>query len=212
MQIDIWSDIACPWCYVGKRRLEGALAAFDRAGDVEVTWHSFELDPAAPAAYDGEYVARLASKYGRSPEEAAAMLAGMTEMAAAEGLELRFDRIRAGSTFDGHRLLHLALEEDLQGPMKERLMRGYLTEGELISDPGTLRRLALEVGLPEARVEELLAGDAFGEQVRLDEYTAQRLGIDAVPFFVFDRRLAVRGAQDSALLLQALHRAAGAAA
>src|SRR3954465_15907990 len=118
MEIDIWSDIACPWCYLGKRRLEAALASFEGAGDVALRWHSFELDPTAPAAYEGEHVERIARKYGRSREEAQKGLDSMREMAAAEGLALRFDRIRAGNTFDGHRLLQLAREHDAQDAAK----------------------------------------------------------------------------------------------
>ena len=211
MQIDIWSDIACPWCYVGKRRLEAALESFAGAEDVELRWHAFELDPDAPAAHEGTYAERIARKYGRTPEESADLLDSMREMAAAEGLALRFEQIRGGNTFDGHRLIALALEHGLQGEMKERLMRAYFSEGELLSDAPTLRRLALETGLPAEEVDELLAGEGFAEEVRVDEYTAQRLGIDAVPFFILDRRMAVRGALDSAELLGALEQAAGAA-
>ena len=212
MQIDIWSDIACPWCYVGKRRLESALESFDGAAEVELRWHAFELDPNAPAAHEGTYAERIERKYGRTPEESAALLGSMSEMAAAEGLELRFDRIRGGSTFDGHRLIALAAEHELQGEMKERLMRAYFSEGELLSDPAALRRLATETGLPAEKVEELLAGESFAEEVRVDEYTAQRLGIDAVPFFILDRRVAVRGALDSAELLRALEQTAAGSA
>jgi predicted DsbA family dithiol-disulfide isomerase len=212
MQIDIWSDIACPWCYLGKRRLEAALASFEDADDVAVRWHSFELDPGAPAAYEGDHAERIARKYGRTREEVEASLASMRAMAAAEGLELNFDRVRSGNTFDGHRLLQLASEHGLQDTMKERLMRAFHTDGELVSDHAVLERLGVETGLPEAAVREMLAGDAYGEQVREDEYTAQRLGIDAVPFFIIDRRLAARGALDAQQLLGALRQAAAAPA
>ena len=212
MEIDIWSDIACPWCYMGKRRLEAALAAFEGAGDVSVRWHSFELDPSAPAAYEGEHVDRIARKYGRSREETASGLEPISAMAAAEGLELSFQKVHAGNTFDGHRLLQLAREHGRQDATKERLMRAYLTDGELISDHAVLRRIGGEAGLPTGAVEEMLAGDAYGEPVREDEYTAQQLGIDAVPFFIIDRRVAVRGALDAPQMLEALQQAAGAAA
>ncbi len=172
MDVDIWSDIACPWCYVGKRRLEAALGAFEHRDEVQVRWHSFELDPNAPAEREGDVASNLASKYGTTPDRALAMLAQMTETAAGDGLEFHFERARSGNTFDGHRLIHLALECGLQDAMKERLMRAYLTEGELISDRATLRGLALEVGLPEEPVDELLAGERFAEEVRTDEYTA----------------------------------------
>jgi predicted DsbA family dithiol-disulfide isomerase len=212
MQIDIWSDIACPWCYLGKRRLETALASFEGADEVAIRWHSFELDPAAPAAYEGDHTERIARKYGRSREEVEASLASMRAMAAAEGIELNFDRVRAGNTFDGHRLLQLASEHGLQDAMKERLMRAFHTDGELVSDHGVLRRLGAETGLPEDAMEEMLAGEGFGQQVREDEYTAQRLGIDAVPFFIIERRLAARGALDPPQLLGALQQAAGSPA
>jgi len=204
MDVDIWSDIACPWCYVGKRRLEAALRSFEHRDEVQVRWHSFELDPQAPPEREGEHATNLARKYGTSREQALAGLARMTETATGDGLEFHFDRARSGNTFDAHRLTHLALAHGRQDAMKERLMRAYLTEGELISDHATLRRLALEVGLPEEPVDELLAGDRFAEEVRVDEHTASRLGITAVPFFVVDRSFGAAGAQDPAYLLELL--------
>jgi len=201
MDVDIWSDIACPWCYVGKRRLESALESFEHRDEVRVRWHSFELDPHAPHERVGDNATNLAQKYGTTREKALAGLANMTETAAAEGLEFHFERARGGNTFDGHRLIHLALAHDRQDAIKERLMRAYLTEGELISDHATLRRLALEVGLPEDPVDELLGGDMYAEEVRSDEYTASRLGITAVPFFVLDRSLGAAGAQSPEYLL-----------
>ncbi len=207
MDIDIWSDIACPWCYVGKRRLEAALENFEHRDEVNLTWHSFELDPEAPAEREGDTATNIARKYGRTREEALAGMAQLTETAAGDGLEFHFDSARGGNTFDAHRLLHLALAHDLQDAMKERLMRAYLTEGELISDHPTLRRLALEVGLPEGEVDELLAGERYAQEVRTDEYTANRLGITAVPFFVVDRAFGVAGAQPPEYLLEMLRHA-----
>jgi predicted DsbA family dithiol-disulfide isomerase len=205
MDVDIWSDIACPWCYVGKRHFEAALESFEHADEVHVQWRSFELDPDAPPEREGDNATNLARKYGMTREKALAGLANMTEVAAGDGLEFHFERARSGNTFDGHRLVHLALADGLQDAMKERLMRAYLTEGELISDHGTLRRLALEVGLAEAPVDELLAGDRYTEEVRTDESTATQLGITAVPFFVVDRSFGAAGAQSSEYLLQLLH-------
>ena len=206
MDVDIWSDIACPWCYVGKRRLEAALREFEHRDEVNVRWHSFELDPQAPPERGGDYAGNLAAKYGTSQEQALQMLAQMTGVAVQDGLDFHFDRARAGNTFDGHRLIHLALAHGRQDAMKERLMRAYLTEGELISDHATLRRLALEVGLPADEVDALLDGDAYGEDVRTDEYTASRLGITAVPFFVVDRAFGAAGAQPPEQLLELLRR------
>jgi predicted DsbA family dithiol-disulfide isomerase len=206
MDVEIWSDIACPWCYVGKRRFESALAEFDHRDDVRVRWRSFELDPAAPPEREGDSAATLARKYGKSREEALAMFEQMTATAAEDGLELRFDRTRGGNTFDAHRIIHLGAAHDLQDAVKERLMRAYLTEGELMSDPVTLRRLAVEAGLPAGEVEELLAGDAYADEVREDEATARGLGISAVPFFVIDRAFGAAGAQPPATLLALLER------
>ena len=207
MDVDIWSDIACPWCYVGKRHLEAALAGFEHRDHVTVRWHSFELDPGAPAEREGNNASNLARKYGTSQEQAVAMLEKMTAVAAQDGLEFHFERARSGNTFDGHRLIHLALELGCQDAMKERLMRAYLTEGELISDRVTLRRLAIDVGLPADAVDDLLAGDAFADEVRTDEHTASRLGISAVPFFVVDRTFGAAGAQPAEQLLEMLRRA-----
>jgi predicted DsbA family dithiol-disulfide isomerase len=207
MHVEIWSDIACPWCYVGKRRFESALAEFAHRDEVAVTWRSFELDPAAPAERPGDRAEHLARKYGFSVEQARSMQDQMTEVAAGEGLEFRFDRARDGNTFDAHRLLHLAAAHERQDAMEERLMRAYLTEGDLMSDHAALRRLALEVGLPEAEVDDLLASTRFADAVREDERTAGQLGISAVPFFVVDRRFGASGAQPHEVLLGLLRRA-----
>ena len=204
MNVEIWSDIACPWCYVGKRRFEAALAEFEHRDEVRVTWRSFELDPGAPPEREGDRAEHLASKYGSSVEQAHAMQAQMTEMAAGEGLDFRFDLARAGNTFDAHRLVHLAAAHGRQDAMRERLMRAYLTEGELMSDHAALERLAVEVGLDAAEVQDMLATDRFTAEVREDERTASALGINAVPCFVIDRRFGAPGAQSPDVLLDFL--------
>jgi predicted DsbA family dithiol-disulfide isomerase len=213
LRIDVWSDIACPWCYVGKRRLEAALAAFEHRDAVALTWRAFELDPAAPRSLDPStsYAARLARKYGSSVAQAEQMIARMTETAAADGLEFHFELIRPGNTFDAHRLLHLALQRGKQDALKERLFRAYLTEGQPIGDPAALARLAADVGLDPAEVQHVLAGDAHADAVRADEETARRLGIRGVPFFALAGRYAVSGAQPSDVLLGALRTAWDAA-
>jgi len=204
MHVEIWSDIACPWCYVGKRRFEAALAAFDHRDDVRVTWRSFELDPGAPAEREQSGGEHLAEKYGMSVEEARARQAQMADMAAGDGLDMRADLTRGANTFDGHRLLQLAARHGLQSEMKERLMRAYHTEGELISDHGTLARLAGEVGLDADEVRATLVSDRFASDVREDESTAHALGISAVPCFVIDRRFGAPGAQPPEVLTQFL--------
>ena len=207
MHVEIWSDIACPWCYVGKRRFEAALAQFEHREDVQVTWRSFELDPAAPRERPHDGATHLAEKYGTSRDEALAMQRRMTDVAAAEGLAFRFDLARGGNTFDAHRVLHLAAAHGLQDAAKERIMRAYLCEGALISDHDVLERLALEVGLRAEEVRSVLRADAYADEVREDERVAAGLGIHAVPFFVVDRRLGASGAQPPAVLLELLREA-----
>lgn len=204
MDVEIWSDVACPWCYVGKRRLESALARFEHAEEVRVIWRSFELDPTAPRERDGDLAARLADKYGMTLEQARASQRELTEVAAGEGLDFRFDIARSGLTFDAHRVIHLAADHGLQDAMKERLMRAYFGEGELVGDPEALVRLATEVGLPEAEVRATVTGDRYADAVREDEQDAQRLGISAVPTFVINRALGASGAQPPEQLLDLL--------
>jgi predicted DsbA family dithiol-disulfide isomerase len=207
MEIEIWSDIACPWCYVGKRRFEDALAQFEHADETAVTWRSFELDPSAPLERPGEGAAHLAEKYGMSVEQARASQAGLAATAADEGIEMRFDLQRMGRTFDGHRLVHLAAEHGIQDAVKERLMRAYFTEGALMSDRETLVALAAEAGLDAEEARAMLSSDRFAAEVRADEHDAQRLGISAVPTFVADRAIGVSGAQPAEQLLGFLRQA-----
>ena len=211
LTVEIWSDVVCPWCYIGKRRFEAALEAFEHRDEVTVMWRSFELDPTAPSAVDGTATERLAAKYGMSLERAEGLHEDMTERAAAEGLEFRFDRARGGNTFDAHRLIHLAATYGHQAAAKERLMRAYFTEGAAISDPETLIALMAEVGVDVDEARDVLSGDRFAEDVREDEQLAGQLGIQGVPFFVIDRRLGVSGAQPPEALVQALERAWGEA-
>lgn len=207
MRVEIWSDVVCPWCYVGKRRFESALARFPHAEEVEVVWRSFELDPSAPATSDVDLLDHLASKYGVSRDEAQAMNDRVTAVAAGEGLSFRLDRARRGNTFDAHRLLHLAAARGRAGELEERLMAAYFTEGEPIADGAALERQAVAVGLDGDNARRVLAGDAFAADVRADQADARRLGITSVPFFVFNRRYGVAGAQPADVLLGALQQA-----
>ena len=209
LRIDVWSDIACPWCYVGKRRLEAALETLSRDGNapaVEVVWRAFELDPSAPRERPTEvgYAERLAKKYGSSVKEAEGMISRMTDVARADGLDFRFDLIRPGNTFDAHRVLHLAADRGVQDAVKERYLRAYMTEGEPIGDPDTLVRLAAEAGLDAEEVRAALASDAYAPEVRADEEEAKELGINGVPFFVVGGKYAISGAQPADLLHRAL--------
>ena len=220
MKIEIWSDIVCPWCYIGKRRFESALARFEHAGDVGVEWKSFELDPNAPVNR-GSTAEHLARKYGMTLEQVAKSHERMTALAAAEGLEYHLDETRGGNTFDAHRLIHLAQEHGLQGEMKERLLRAYFTESEAVGERDVLVRLGEEVGLADAAevlvrlgeelgladVADVLESDAYAAAVRGDEHEARLLGISGVPFFVIDRYYAIEGAQPPEVILDALTRA-----
>jgi predicted DsbA family dithiol-disulfide isomerase len=206
MQIEIWSDIACPWCYVGKRRFEAALDAFEHRHEVTVTWRSFELDPSAPRERGVDSAGHLAEKYGMTREQAQASQQTLADVAAADGLDMRFDLARGGNTFDGHRLVHLAHAHGRQDAMQERLMRAYFTEGELIADTATLARLALDVDLPQDEVTEVLATDRYGAEVRDDERSAASLGIHAVPFIAVDRRIGAAGARPPEALGELLRR------
>jgi predicted DsbA family dithiol-disulfide isomerase len=207
MQVEIWSDVVCPWCYIGKRRFEQALAEFAHADDVTVVYRSFELDPSAPRERTGTHDEHLARKYGMTVERAHQLNEQMTQTAAAEGLDFHFERIRGGNTFDAHRLLHLAQERGKQEALKERLLLATFTEGEPIADRAALIRLATEVGLDESEARNVLESDRYVDAVRADEQQAMSYGITGVPFFVVDRKYGVSGAQPAEALLQVLDRA-----
>lgn len=207
MDVEIWSDVVCPWCAVGKVRFERALAAFAHRDEVTVRWRSFELDRHAPASRDGDYAAMLAAKYRTTTDQAQAMIDRMVEQGAAEGLDFRFDIVRPGNTFDAHRVLHLAADHGLQHDVKNRFLDAYHSQGEEVGDHEVLARLAGEAGMDPEAVRSMLATDEYAEAVRADEEQAVEYGISGVPFFVFDRRIGVSGAQPTEVLLQALEQA-----
>ncbi|MHC3429805.1 DsbA family oxidoreductase [Streptomyces sp. DT18] len=210
--VEIWTDVVCPWCYIGKRRFERALAAFDAKGDVRVHWRSFELDPAALRVTDETIPERMLRRQGIPPGQAAELLAGVSAQAEAEGLEYHLDRARPCNTFDAHRLVHHAGMRGLAETFQERLMRAYTAEGVSVGDHPTLLALAEEAGLDAAAAAEVLAGDAHAEDVRADEDRAARLGVGGVPAFVIGGRWSVSGAQPAELLTGLLERARNGAA
>ena len=207
VKVEIWSDVVCPWCYIGKRRFEAALAGFEHRDEVEVVWRSFELDPAAAGVREGGYVDRLATKYAVSVAEAQAMIDRMTKVAAEHGLQFDFGIARPGNTFDAHRLIHLARRRGVQDAVKERLLAATFVEGEAIGDRETLVRLGTEAGLDVDEIRSALESDAYAEEVRADERAAVEYGITAVPFFAVDGRYGMAGAQPTAALESALDRA-----
>jgi predicted DsbA family dithiol-disulfide isomerase len=208
LSIDVWSDIACPWCYVGKRRLEAALQRFSGRHTPKVTWHAFELNPSAPRQSEpGNHAERLAKKYGMSLAQAEQRTAHLKQLAQADGLNLDFERMRPANTFDAHRLVRLGLEHGRQTEVKERLLNAYFSEGAALGERDTLVRLGAEAGLDTDVVSAALASDTYVREVRADEKDARDLGIQGVPFFVFAKRYAVSGAQPVDLLLSALQQA-----
>jgi predicted DsbA family dithiol-disulfide isomerase len=202
MKVEVWSDVVCPWCYLGKRRLEGALAEFP--DDVEVVWRSFELDPAAPRRREGSAAEHLAAKYGMTHEQVAASWERLTALGEADGIEYRLASTQGGSSFDAHRLVKLAARHGKSEEAVGRLFRAYFTEGLAIGEPETLAQLGRDLGLPADEVDELLATDEHTADVRADEQRAAQLGIGGVPFFAIDDRYGVSGAQTVEVLLEAL--------
>jgi predicted DsbA family dithiol-disulfide isomerase len=207
VKVEIWSDVVCPWCYVGKRQFEDALSRFGHAREVDVVWRSFELDPTSPTLVGLPMSRILERKYGMTAEQARAANERMTGLAADVGLEFHLDDVQAGNTFDAHRLIHLAARYGLADAMKERLFAAYFTEGLSIGDQPTLTRLAVDVGLDADEIEATLHGDDFAADVREDEATAASLGVSGVPFFVIDGTYGVSGAQPADVLLGAMERA-----
>jgi len=209
LALDIWSDIACPWCYIGKRHLEQALSTFEHAADVEIHWRAFELDPSAPAVRDRSqsYAERIAKKYGVSPAQGQQMIDRVVTAGAKAGLPFRYDLITPGNTFDAHRLLHWAHELGKQGELKERMLRGYMVEGVAIGDREALYALVADVGLDVAEARTVLESERYRDEVRADEALARELGISGVPFFVMAGKIGVSGAQPAELLREALAKA-----
>jgi predicted DsbA family dithiol-disulfide isomerase len=195
MQVEIWSDVVCPWCYLGKKRFERALADFEHGDQVQVVYRSFELDPTAPHGVTTPTVELLAEKYGMNPSEADKAQRQMEERAAADGLTFRMAGLRSGNTRDAHRLLQLAKEAGLQSELMERLQRAYFTDQESIFDHAALTRLATETGLDRDDVAAVLASDRYTDHVETDERMAQALGATGVPLFVIDRKYGISGAQ-----------------
>ncbi|PIQ27097.1 disulfide bond formation protein DsbA [bacterium (Candidatus Blackallbacteria) CG17_big_fil_post_rev_8_21_14_2_50_48_46] len=207
MRIEIWSDVVCPFCYIGKRHLEAALADFSAAEPVEVIWRSFELDPDSPRGGSEDTLTALMQKYRQSREQILQMMERVQNMGAQVGLDLQLQKTKRTNTLDVHRLLYLAAQEGLQGAAKERLLRAYFSESEHLGETETLVRLLTEVGLePEAIRKTLADPQAFFNEVDADLCEARNIGITGVPFFVFDQKYAVSGAQPVAVFTQILQK------
>jgi predicted DsbA family dithiol-disulfide isomerase len=207
MEVEIWADVVCPWCYLGKRHFEQALDSFDHADKVQVVYRSFELDPTATRGVTTPTVEVLAEKYGMTPDRARQAQRQMEERATADGLTFRMDGLRSGNTKDAHRLLHLAKASDRQSELMERLQRAYFTEQDSIFEHDALTRLAAEAGLDPDEVADVLASDRYSDHVETDEAMARSIGATGVPLFVIDRRYGISGAQPAETITGVLERA-----
>lgn len=211
IKIEIWSDIMCPFCYIGKRKLERAMAQYKNASHFDIEWKSYQLDPDLKKekyAADGlDTYDRVAQKYGRDRAWALEMHQSITEQAKAIGLTYNFDKVQVANSFDAHRLSHFAKKNKVGNELEELIFKAYFTEGKDVSDHDTLIELGLKVGLDEAEMRSVLSSNAFAEDVKFDISESQQLGVRGVPFFVFDRKLAVSGAQPEELFLETLEKA-----
>lgn len=206
MRVDIWSDVVCPFCYIGKKRLEHVA---EQAGiELDIHWHSFELDPDAPAKHEVSNTQRLAQKYGRSYAEMEEMERNVAAMAATEGIDFQWQKANSGNSFNAHRIIHLAQSKGLGNEAKEAFFHAYMTEGLAIGEREVVEEIASRIGLDNAEVEYVLDSDELADFVRHDEKIAhEQLKVTGVPFFVFDQKLALSGAQPREIFLQALQQA-----
>lgn len=207
MKIDIWSDIVCPFCYIGKRRLEHAISQFEHRDKVEIIWHSFRLDPGAEPKVGKDVYDYLAERKGQSRDWSLEAHKQVTQMAADAGLTYNFDIAVVANTLDAHRLIHMAQKKGKGNEAEERLFKGYFTEGKNIGDHSTLIQLGKELGLEETSVKEMLESGAYANDVRNDIIQAQRIGIRGVPFFIINEKYGVSGAQYSENFLKILQQA-----
>ncbi|MBD8044887.1 DsbA family oxidoreductase [Arthrobacter sp. Sa2BUA2] len=210
MLVEIWSDIGCPWCFIGKRRFETALSRFEHASEVEVRWRSYQLDPSVPEHFDGTEVDYLSRVKGMDPAQVAGMLEHVTSQAAGEGLNYRFEDLVVANSFTAHRLIHLAREsggEETAAAVKEALLSAHFEKGLDIASHDVLAEIGSQSGLDPETVRSTLAGTDYAEAVEQDVAEARALGVNGVPFFVLDRRYGISGAQPAELFEQALAQA-----
>jgi len=210
MRIDIWSDVVCPWCFIGKRRLETALSTFEHADDVEIVWHSYQLDPGAPTTPVETVAEALGRKYGGGPDAGWSMIDRVEAVAAEEGMLWRHHDSKRVGTMDAHRLLHLALHEGgpaLQGRVKEALLAAYFIDARNVADHDELRAIVTGAGLDAAAVEAVLGSTQYADEVWADIEQAQAFGATGVPFVVVDGKFGISGAQPAETFTQVLQRA-----
>ncbi len=204
MKVEIWSDVMCPFCYIGKRKFEKALEQFPQKNDIEIVWKSFQLDPTTVTDPNLNTIEHLAHKKGWSKEQANETIAHVTGIAKQVDLSFHFDKAVVANSFDAHRLSHLAKKYGKQNELEEKLFSAYFTEGKNTADHDSLLQIGIEIGLDKTEVSELLKSNQYAEEVEQDIYESQQVGVRGVPFFVLDRKYAVSGAQESSTFLQAL--------
>jgi predicted DsbA family dithiol-disulfide isomerase len=206
MLIEIWSDIICPYCYIGKRRLEEALAKFQHKEEVKIEYRSFELNPDAKVHYEEDNIELLSKKYGTSKEQIKAMNLQLTEQAKEVGLTYHLDKIKATNTLNAHRLIHLAKQFGKENEMVERLFKAYFTEVRHVGEMKTLIELATEIGLDQQKLQSMLNSNEYEADVRAQEQDAQQIGVTGVPFYVINRKYAISGAQPSEVFLEVMEK------
>lgn len=206
LKVQIWSDIMCPFCYIGKRRIEEALQNFEHKDAVEIEWKNYQLDASFIASPEDNMVEHLAEKYRKDNDWAQNMLDNMTQNAKTAGLDFHFEKAVLANSFNAHRLLHLAKKYNLANDLEELLFKAYLTEGKNINDLDTLSKLGIEVGLDSEEVSQVLNSDTYGAEVKKDQEEANAIGVQGVPFFVLDNKYAISGAQPASAFLETLEK------
>jgi predicted DsbA family dithiol-disulfide isomerase len=206
LKVQIWSDIMCPFCYIGKRRIEEALQNFEHKEAVDIEWKSYQLDASFVASPEDNMVEHLAEKYRKDNEWAQNMLDNMTQNAKTAGLDFHFEKAILANSFNAHRLLHLAKKYNLANDLEELLFKAYLTEGKNVNDLETLSKLGIEVGLDAETIAQVLNSDTYGTEVQQDQEEANAIGVQGVPFFVLDNKYAISGAQPAAAFLETLEK------
>lgn len=209
MKVEVWSDVMCPFCYIGKRHYEAAIKQFADSNNVEIVWKSFQLNPNAPEQYNGSVNDYLAEHKGISVEQAKMMNDRVTQMAKEAGLTYNFDKAKIANSFKAHRIIQLAKTKGLGDAIEEHLFKAYFTEGKDFGDTQTLIELGKAIGLTEAEVSEALTNDEYAYKVKQDIQEAQQIGVTGVPFFVFNRKYAISGAQPPEAFLQTLQKSFG---
>lgn len=207
MQVEVWSDVMCPFCYIGKRKFEHALAASSHANEIELVWKSFQLNPDIGANDSKDYLAYLQQKKGFSEHQTKGMLANVAQMANQVGLDFHFEKAIVANSFNAHRLSHLAKKYNLQNEMEEALFIAHFIEGKDINDKETLTTMAVSLGIDAAEVAHTMSSSAYADAVKTDQDEAQQIGVGGVPFFVFNRKYAISGAQDEKVFANTIEKA-----